>query len=722
MRRSIIFAAFLASALPAVSHAAVTRVTLAANTTPGTGQAGVGYVSVVGTGFPSGTITPSAVTLSLKPATGTTETTKAVKVKVISGTEDSVTFQIPTTIVVSAPTVYAVSLAGETSTGNTFASKNTSALTIDPPSSLSSVAPASANAALSLLVTITGAYTGFVQGTTQADFGPGIAVGGAAEGALGPVTVTSPTTATAQISIDPAAAAGSQTVTVTTGTATETLTGGFTIETAVAVANINMTSTAPLAPGFSGFHDEYILNGVEYYDPKYIPFVQALKPGWLRYPGGTPSMAFDWQAGHLNTTWVNNLCPEVGSFGCEAMTRGQQLTQAKGGASLTNFAAFCQTLGATAIIDFNSWTDTNPNSSGLMVQAAQSAGLPVKEWELANEPYFYSEVFPTASSYASAMFTPYYTPINTTDSSSLVGLFYQGQFSGVANVNYAKWDNGMKAYTPHYWQGVSMHIYPITNETITTVNEEQTLNGFLAYGTNQYFNSYVTPLIGANTPLFLSEFNSDAFSTLAFESYIYNAIFLAEYIARVSTVPNLQGVGVTQLYIGNSFNQGIIRAVNDYENYLIEQVKINPNYSTNTATNPKTQFSFYFSTNALALEILNGAVNSSNATWPTTVSGGPTVPIQGYDGNPIPAVFAQGYQGTDGTHYVIITNKSSVSVPIGIEVNGLLGPASVTASYISSTSDTAQNTATAQTAVQIVNTTFTNPLTVGPYSVTSIQW
>ncbi len=85
-------------------------------------------------------------------------------------------------------------------------------------------------------------------------------------------------------------------------------------------------------------------------------------------------------------------------------------------------------------------------------------------------------------------------------------------------------------------------------------------------------------------------------------------------------------------------------------------------------------------------------------------------------------MFAQGFQGTDGTHYVIITNKSNVSVPIGIEVNGLLGPASVTASYISSTSDTAQNTATNQTAVQIVNTTFSNPLTVGPYSVTSISW
>jgi hypothetical protein len=122
------------------------------------------------------------------------------------------------------------------------------------------------------------------------------------------------------------------------------------------------------------------------------------------------------------------------------------------------------------------------------------------------------------------------------------------------------------------------------------------------------------------------------------------------------------------------------------------------------------------------MEIVNSAVNGSNATWPTTLTGGPTVPIEGYNNQPVPAVFAQAFQGTGGTHYLLITNKSSQPVPIGIEVNGVLGPASLTASYISSTSDTAQNTATDQNAVQIVNTTFSNPFTVGPYSVTSVQW
>jgi len=280
----------------------------------------------------------------------------------------------------------------------------------------------------------------------------------------------------------------------------------------------------------------------------------------------------------------------------------------------------------------------------------------------------------------------------------------------------------MSAYGSPYWQTVTYHVYPILDESITTVNEEQTLNGFLAHGTTEYFDSYIQPLIGTTTPVFISEVNSDGYATMAFESYLYNAVFLAEFLTRMSTVPQVKAVGVTELYLGNSFNQGVIRAVNDHETYLIEQVAKNPSFCTDTSTNPLTPFSFYYSTNALALEIANLAINFSSGTWPTTLTGGPTVPIQGYDGNPVPAIFAQGYQGIDGTHYVLITNKSGSSVPVAIQVNGSLLEQSVTVSYISNASDTAQNTAASQDSVQIVTTASANPITVGPYSVTRVEW
>src|SRR5262249_17227837 len=98
-------------------------------------------------------------------------------------------------------------------------------------------------------VTITGQYTNFVQGATQANFGAGISVGGAAEGTLGTVTVTSPTTATAQLVINPAAVPGYRTVTVQTGVQQATLTGGFTI--------IDSASIPSISPGFGGLGQSF---------------------------------------------------------------------------------------------------------------------------------------------------------------------------------------------------------------------------------------------------------------------------------------------------------------------------------------------------------------------------------------------------------------------------------------------------------------------------------
>ena len=598
------------------------------------------------------------------------------------------------------------------------------ALTINPAASIQTLSPNSSNAGLSLQVSITGSYTHFVQGTTVANFGAGIAVGGAAEGQPGPVTVNSSTSATASIVIDPAAATGSQTVTVTTGAEQAAIVNGFTIGAAVTVINVETSTSTPIAPGFSGFDDEHSITGVEYYDPKFVAAVQALKPGWIRFPAGTPSMAFDWQAGHESQTWINELSagtpPEVPTYTTQALDLAQKLTQAQGGIYFQDYANFLQAVGASGIVAFNSFTDTNTDSAANMIQAAQTAGVNIIEWELGNEAYFFPHLYATPAAYASAMYSPYYTQMIAANPAASIGLFFRGEYSGIVG-NYAAWDNGMAAYSPQYWGAVSDHYYPITNLSLTTAQEEQTLNGLLVYGTSEYVNSYLLPLIGANTPLFITEFNQGS-GTIPFQAYLYNGIFLAEFTARMSTVPNVKAVGSTALYLGNTYNEGIIRAVDDFQTYLLDQIAANPNYSTDTATDPNTQFSFYLSAPGLALEVLNLAVNNSTGIWPTTVTGSPTVPILGYDGNPVPAVFAQGYVGNGGVHYLVVTNKSGAAVPLGLEVNGTLLETTVTVSYVSNASDTAQNTATAQSDVQIVNTTSPNPITIGPYSVTRIQW
>ncbi len=98
-------------------------------------------------------------------------------------------------------------------------------------------------------VTITGAFTNWAIGTTKASFGPGIAVGGAAAGAPGPVTVNSATSLTASL-VTSGASTGFRSVQVQTGTQTLTVNNGIFVGTCTATAP-TVVSTSPLSGAMS---------------------------------------------------------------------------------------------------------------------------------------------------------------------------------------------------------------------------------------------------------------------------------------------------------------------------------------------------------------------------------------------------------------------------------------------------------------------------------------
>ncbi|MGB6744794.1 MAG: Ig-like domain-containing protein [Terracidiphilus sp.] len=97
----------------------------------------------------------------------------------------------------------------------------------------------------SVSVTIIGQYTNWVNGTTTASFGPGISVGGAADGVSGPVVVNNATNLTAQLVISAGATLGPVDVITTTGPEVENVPGGFTIQ----AATIPAPSLLSLSPG-----------------------------------------------------------------------------------------------------------------------------------------------------------------------------------------------------------------------------------------------------------------------------------------------------------------------------------------------------------------------------------------------------------------------------------------------------------------------------------------
>lgn len=491
------------------------------------------------------------------------------------------------------------------------------------------------------------------------------------------------------------------------------------------VIRIASQPVTTIAAGFSGVNAPQPRNGVEYFDPKFIAAVTPLNTGWVRYPGGTVSLAFDWTTGHMNIGWMNSLIdgnpPLVTGQSAKILTISQQLTQAKGGVLFSDFVTFARTLNASAILCFNSFTDNNAGSATLMALTARRWGLNVVEWELGNEAYFYPLIpgFQTAAIYAGSS-NDYFNDISTGAPYAAVGLFPAGLYPGVSG-DFTNWDLGLQSYSPQYWTAASNHIYPIVG-TQTAKDTIWALNGILAHGSSDYINSYLVPLMGANTPIFITELNCCSSYSNKFLSYLYNGIFLAEYTARLSAVPNVKAVGVNSLYTENSDYHGLIQSVDDFESYLLSQVAADPGYSTNTAINPNTQFQFYTSAPGLAMQVANLAINSGKRIWPTIVVGGPTVDITGFDGNPIPAVYAQAYLADNGRHHLLITNKCAEAQLVAIELDGAKVQGTLIVTYVTNSSPLAANTAQSPTNVRIQTMTSSNPIRLAKYSVTTVTW
>src|SRR5215467_8568957 len=114
--------------------AAQALITLSPASSPAAGQPGVTSINVTGSNFPNGIIVPADVSVQLQAATsGPTGTTVATAITTITGSARRVTFVIPSSLTVTSPAAYLVSISGKTTTGETFTSSNKANLTINPP-------------------------------------------------------------------------------------------------------------------------------------------------------------------------------------------------------------------------------------------------------------------------------------------------------------------------------------------------------------------------------------------------------------------------------------------------------------------------------------------------------------------------------------------------------------------------------------------------------------
>lgn len=207
-----------------VTHPPLTLVTI----NPTSGPAG-SSVSIAASGFLVND-TPT-LTVTLTPNAGGSPIVVAGSAPGASANRQ-VNFTVPAN---TAPGVYTATVAG-----SGYVSSNSLQFTVTPPPSFT-LSPTTAATGSTVQVIITPLNTAFPNDTT-ANFGPGISVGGAAEGAFGPVAVQLNGTAIATLTINAGATLGGRTVQVT-GNDSISQTNAFTVfQRTLTLLTINPTA------------------------------------------------------------------------------------------------------------------------------------------------------------------------------------------------------------------------------------------------------------------------------------------------------------------------------------------------------------------------------------------------------------------------------------------------------------------------------------------------
>jgi hypothetical protein len=498
------------------------------------------------------------------------------------------------------------------------------------------------------------------------------------------------------------------------------------------IVNFDTTVETPLNPGFSGFNSN-LKNAVEYRDANFQGYLKTLSPGWLRFPAGTESEAFNWRTGEIESSWALLLSKP---YTRDANTAALPIVAGKGGSSFSDFAMMAKSVGgAKIIVSVNVYTDTDypdPTQSAYdFARYARKHQIPVVVWELANEPYtwlphgnFLGQFFADATDYANKM-KPYRDAIKAADPNAVVALY----FSEAGHPD-TTWDNALANYYPKYWDAVTYHeyVHPQNLTSPPTFDELMAAaNGNLLSRTTRHVTNYLTRRNNPGMIYLLSEVSpsngkggpsvgntcpvgpdcSPLIGTL------YGGIYTAEFALRMSTLPQVKYVASFQVLSSGG--------IDVTDNHLPDVLSAYDGHTT-INTSSGYNFGFFLSAQAAGEAVANGALRNSIGVYETTATGGPTLTTD--TGQSIPAVYAQAYNGGNGKRYVVLTNKSNSTMTARIEQNGVVPTYQTNMTFVTGPDGSLTNTKRNPNTIQIHPPEAATPraVTISPYSVISLDW
>ena len=474
------------------------------------------------------------------------------------------------------------------------------------------------------------------------------------------------------------------------------------------------TNATPLNPGLAGFCTEMLASAVEYSDTNFQQITATLSPGWLRYPGGSMDDAFAWTNGVTVNNWIFGFPP----FETNLLNDTVKLLPGKGGALFRDFAAMCANVGgAKIVVCINGFTDTT-NSAGAFAEYALTNHISVAAWELCNEPYVFAgngayDFFLDATDYVARM-KPYRDAIKAADSNAVVAIYFND--AGYSEPN--AWDNNLKNYTDKYWDAVVYHHYPALPTNGVPFSDLMALDNWeLASNTTARMLNYLIPDNNSNVTFLITEYAPARGNGAGLQNppctTLYGGIYAAEYVLRMSTLPQMCFVGPYQLLNPNgidqtnSNNQAVLTAYDEGR-------------STNTAGLP---FGFFLGAQAAGEAVADWALTRSTAVYATTVgTNGPTVFTDTNGITTIPAIYAQAYQGGNGKRYVVLTNKGATNAPVQIIQDGVAVTNQFLETFVTGSDPSTTNAPPPNSAIQIQSQLTNNPVTIPEYSVVRLEW
>ena len=276
-----------------------------------------------------------------------------------------------------------------------------------------------------------------------------------------------------------------------------------------------------------------------------------------------------------------------------------------------------------------------------------------------------------------------------------------------------------------YWDAVVFHHYPTKYKNDDgTPTDDKNFGNMMKYAndallneTNKYLSVMSQRSWANGKQILITEYDV-TFDDKTMNGSLYGGIFSAEYVMRMSTVPNVMHVAMHELtndVNGIGSPKTCYKGSDDWKKKY-QASGLSAKVDPTTTTPPSGLFA---NAQLVALGIANAAVNASDSYFPTVVSGGSSVATKS---DQMPAVHAQAYHGTDGMMHLVLTNKSAAPISTSVYDGSNIISQAMALSSVSANSASAKNSSSDPQHIAVSRSNVQNPVTLPAYSVVHLSW